>query len=127
MKFFRIYFALLLAIPACEPTDPMPVDLGYDFYPIGAGRFQVYSIDETIYSGSAEPLHSIYQLKVQVKDSFPNEDGTMTYILSRMRRVNNEAVWEDSGTWSARISGPELIVNEGNISYVKLVFPPRAG
>lgn len=114
-------------MPGCDGDASQPLELGLDYFPLDAGTYQVFQVEETRYQGIGDPVTEVYQIKVQVKDSFPNADGTFTYVLARSKRAAPTDTWENFETWSARISNQELVVNEGNTSFVKLVFPLRNG
>jgi hypothetical protein len=127
LKHFPKYFALLLLFAGCGSGDPKPVDIGSDYFPLQTGRYQVYAVSEKHYSEGKEPTLSDYQLKVEVTDSFPNPGGGYTYVLNRSKRMDASEEWAVLDTWSARKTDAELVVNEENISYLKLVFPVKKG
>ena len=128
MKQFSTYLLVFcILVLGCSPEEPVPVDLGLGYFPLRIGVFQVYQVEEKRYSGSGEPVIETYQIKVEVNDSFPNCDETFTYVLARLRRATAADSWENFETWSARINHQELVVNEGNSSFVKLAFPLKNG
>jgi hypothetical protein len=64
-----------------------------------------------------------FQLRLLVTDSLKNAEGEYTYVIHRYTRLNDNSAWIELDTWSARITANAAIVAEGNISYVKLIFP----
>ncbi len=84
-------------------------------------------MNETIYHSGEAPVTRAYQLRLQVVDSFPNPDGTHTYVISRTERDSENESWESAGRWSAILTDRELTVREGNTPFVKLIFPLRKG
>lgn len=87
----------------------------------------IYNVEETRYSEVAPVQKSNYQLRVSVIDSFPNDEGTFTYVWARSKRSSTSAQWQNIDTWSARPSATEIVINEQNISFVKLSFPVKDG
>lgn len=125
LKYFYGFLAIVTFIlPGCEP-DETPTVKEIDYFSFNAGAFQVYSISETVYNELKDPEMLSYQLKVQLVDSFPNAENGYTYVLSRMRRDQDAGDWENLDTWSVRTTERELIVNEGNLAFVKLMTPAR--
>ena len=118
---------LCVLVLGCDREESVPLELGLDYFPLNGGAYQVFQVEETRYSGMGDPATEIYQIKVQVKDSFPNSDGTFTYVLARYKRAASPDTWVNFETWSARINEHEVVVNEGNTSFVKLAFPLRNG
>lgn len=128
MKHFPKYFAVFLGLlTGCGPEEPARVDIGLEYFPLKGGIFHVYDVEETTYSGAVEPETTVYQVRVEVTDSFPNADNTFTYVLFRSKRLSPADAWEAIDTWSARIENDQVVVSEGNISYVRLAFPLRKG
>lgn len=126
--FLKYFFFVMVVAAACnDDSDSIITESGLDYFPLQTGNYYIYNIDETIYSEVAPVQNKIYQMKVEVMDSFPTPDGTYTYVLSRMTRDNETDVWLDLDTWSTRANNLELVVNEGNTPYLKLVFPLHEG
>lgn len=128
MKHFIKYFAgLLILAGACDSDEQKPIDIGVDYFPLGKGVYQIYKIDETIYSIGAAPENLNYELMVEIVDSFPNPEGNYTYVIHRKKRQGSSSPWQDLDTWSARGTDRELVATEGNTSFLKLTFPLRKG
>lgn len=129
MKIFNKYFAFLLLITACEPEagEEIPTG-GMDYFPLSVGYFQIYNVNEITYQQGTEPDTAWYELKVQVVDSFANTTGGTTYVLYRSVRDDENDEWSFRETWSARLEeGRNVVVSEGNISYVVLRLPANPG
>jgi hypothetical protein len=120
-----IYWSLLFFLLACSQEDN--VDSVFlrdqDYLPLAVGHFQVYSVNETIYSNGPEGQLSTYQVKIEITDSLQVSEGVFLYFLQRASRNDQEDEWTPKNTWSARFSDREAIVQEGNIAFVKLVIP----
>jgi hypothetical protein len=125
--FLRYFIAFALFNTACDNGDPKPVDSGQEYFPLITGNYYVYDVVEIVYSEVAPTKNLVYQLKVEVSDSFPNGEGDHTYVLSRSTRNNETDAWKDLDTWSVRSNDREVILNEGNVSFVRIAFPLKAG
>jgi hypothetical protein len=116
----------MLLAASCGKDEFTIADIGSNYFPLRTGYYQTYNISETIYSEVAPPENRTYQLRVEVADSLPNtHDGGYTYVLHRSTRTGEQSLWQDLDTWSVRRSDRELVVNEGNRSFLKLAFPVR--
>jgi hypothetical protein len=125
--FLKYFIALALLTTACDPEDSKPTDSGLAYFPLQTGNFYVYDVEETVYSEVAPTKNLQYQLKIEVTDSFPNTEGGYTYVLNRTKRTDANEAWVDLDTWSVRSNDREVILNEGNISFVRISFPIVSG
>lgn len=125
MKHFLKYFIGIIAIAAvsCDSSnEPILSETGKDYYPLQKNLFQIYDVSEIRYQlGIPETL--AYELKTLVADSFLTVDGDVEYVIYRSQRNSGETEWTYLDTWSARINNQEAIMNEENISYLKIKFP----
>jgi hypothetical protein len=120
-RIFR--FVIVAAILfSCEGNEERPGISMEDFFPLKKGLYFLYDVDETQISLNVE-THSVYQMKVAVSDSFKNEVGGYTYVVSRFKRTNATSPWTPLETWSAHQSNEMLVIKEGNTSYVALASP----
>lgn len=102
-----------------EPNDSR---LGFTFFPLQSGSYNVYEVEKTEYKFSGEIEVTSFLLKEAVVDSFPNDDESYTYVLHRSTK-SNSSDWKLDSVWSARKSNHQAIVVENNVPYVKMVFP----
>lgn len=114
-----VLFAFLLA---CSPKEPAPMPTVVDYMPLRKGLYQIYAVDSTVIKENAETTFS-YELRTEVVDSFPNTAGGYTYLIQRSKRIPPSTGWTGLATWSARVNTIESVVNEGNISFVKMAGP----
>jgi hypothetical protein len=49
--------------------------------------------------------------------------GTVKYVLQRAKRAGDAEEWSSIETWSIEQSNGQLIANESNVNYIKMVFP----
>jgi hypothetical protein len=126
LKHFVKYLGgLLILAAACTSDEFTPADRGLDYFPLKIGFYQIYKVDSTGYSEVSVPKTLAYELMTEVTDSFPNSEGSFTYVISRYKRSDSSSPWLDFDTWSARINDREVVVSEGNIPYIKLTFPVK--
>lgn len=126
MKYFVKFLMVLALIAGCEGEETTLRDSGSAYFPLNKGIYQVYSITETLYSGSNTPERSTYELMTEVVDSIVSAGGYL-YVINRSRRQSETAPWEPLDTWSGRKNSREAIVSEGNTPFLKVIFPVREG
>ena len=103
-----------------EPADP---DFQFEYFGLQTGRYIVYEVDSSYFRQNVKyPVH--FFLKSTVSKTFINAEGGLSYEISIQKRVNETDSWKPYGTHQARISNGMGIYTEGNVSYVKLLFPP---
>ncbi len=125
MKHFLKYliFCTALAAVSCDSSDEDPsVDNSKLYLPLKPGQFQIYDVSEIVYTlGVPETLR--YELKTVITDSFPNSEGRFTYVMQRSKRNEGEQNFKPLDTWSVRPGIHEIVVQEENISFVKIKLP----
>lgn len=122
MKYFAKYLAFFALLAGCHSDDGVVRDTGAGYFPLKKGLYQIYSVQETRYSGAQEENLN-YELLTAVVDSFPSVDGQYTYVIHRSRRTAETDAWTLAETWSARKAHSEVIVSEGSTPFVKIKFP----
>lgn len=125
MKHFLKYLlvSITIAVVSCDSSDEnRPSISGKDYFPLQKGLFQIYDVEEIVYTlGVPETLR--YELKTVMTDSFPNAAGGYTYVIQRSKRNEGVEDFSPLNTWSARIDGREAVMQEENISFVKIKLP----
>ncbi len=129
MRHFLRYLVgmMVVMVVSCDsPEQPGPVDIGQDYFPLQKGLYQVFDVSEIQYVlGVPETIQ--YQLKTHVIDSFLSLEGDYRYVIHRSRRNSALDSWDYVDTWSAQANNHEALMNEGNTSFLKLVFPVAQG
>lgn len=120
------YIAIAFLI-GCSPDEPVTPLNELNYFPLRVGDFRVYKIDETKITPYDVAEKFNYEIKTVVSDSFLNNAGTYSYIIQRYKRAMTSPNWQSLDTWTARMDELEVVVNEGNIPYLKIQFPLVAG
>jgi hypothetical protein len=115
-----------VAFAGCDQEDSLKLDSGAAYFPLKKGVYQVYGVNEVHYSATAQPEEFVYELRSEVIDSFPSTAGDYTYVIERSTRLSAAQPWQVAETWSARKDKSQVVVSEGNTSFVKISFPVRA-
>ncbi|MFZ1806859.1 MAG: hypothetical protein WAU36_06550 [Cyclobacteriaceae bacterium] len=124
------YLSFLLFVVlfwACSEDPELISQKDTDYFPIQVGAYFVYDIQETKYTPIEGQKDFLYQSKILVTDSFRNNAGGTTYVIKRSTKNDGESEFEYLDTWSVRIDISQVVVSEGNTSFVKLAFPLSAG
>lgn len=124
MKLFISW--LLLALVACESHTSFPKIDSSGYYPIQKGSQWTYTVSETQFSAVTGQTISTYDLKVVVSDTLVTS-GEVIYTLQRSRRADDTQPYVVIETWSVRKSDFAIIVQQGNIPYLKLSLPLSTG
>lgn len=123
---YLIGMMVVMVISCDSPEQPGPVDIGLDYFPLQKGLYQVFDVSEIKYElGVPETI--TYQLKTHVVDSFLSLEGDYRYVIHRSRRNSELESWDYVETWSGQTNNHEALMNEGNTSFLKLVFPIAQG
>ena len=117
------FLVIVLVTFSCSEVEQVPPDMGFDYFPLQAGNYSLYQVEEVTGLGSAVTQVS-YEIRATVTDSTINEKGEVTYFMVREKRTGSSGNWENLDTWSAKVINGRVIQNEGNVLYVKLIFPP---
>lgn len=119
------WFSLLFGTMACVPDNEVSIVSGKEYFPLVVGDYRIYHVEETQVTPFNVEENFSYDLKTVVTDSFRNATGDYTYMITRFKRSNAAESWNSFDTWTARKTDQELVVSEGNVPFVKLVFPAQ--
>lgn len=124
MKQFVKYLLVgLIALNACTESVPSKQANGTAYFPLHKGFYQIYLVEENIYT-ELNPVESFtYELKTEVIDSFPNGEGDITYVIHQSKRSTESDLWIFEVAWSARVNEQRAVVTEGNVSFIQISFP----
>jgi hypothetical protein len=123
-----IYLLILLVAAvtfACHTSNLEPEDsyAGYDYYPLDTGRYVIYDVIDTSYTGS-DTVISNYQLKEILEDTL-HFGGQVWYRVFRFKRNTSADAWpsQPDSVWSVCNTGQQIVKDENNNKYIKLSFP----
>jgi len=108
---------------SCSETEQIAPDLGLDYYPMRVGNYAIYEVMEKSVVQSITTENS-YALKVTYSDSIRNDNGEVTYIILREKKNSGSTTWQALDTWSVKRINNQILQNESNVVYVKLILPP---
>jgi len=114
---------MALALHGCGDDESVQPKSDLEYFPLQTGFYQIYTIDETIYTELDPPQEFSYELKTQVVDSFPNLEGGITYVIYRSTRATGNDPWVFQESWSARADAQHIVLTEGNVSYIRIALP----
>jgi hypothetical protein len=131
---FRMPFLLFLSLSitvffgACSNEEGAPADMFYEYFPDTPGHFVVYNVDSVVYDDfTGQTLTYNYQVKELIESRFLDGEGKESIRLERFIRQNPQEPWEIKNIWQARVLAGRAEKTEENITYIKMVFPPRLG
>lgn len=127
MRKYLAFFLFAICFWKCSSDGELFRKNDAEFFPLSIGSFYVYDIEETRYSVVTGQEDFAYQLKMTVTDSFTNNAGGISYVIQRSTRENENSSFEYLDTWSVRVEATQVVVNEGNIPFVRLAFPVVVG
>lgn len=125
MRVTRIILLFFLLF-GCQSRDILPKRTGKEYVPIRVGAFWEYVVTETTISAVDGQVNVLSELRFDVIDSLINA-GEATYILEQKTRAAGATDWTVGETWSVRINEFQRVQQEGNIPYLKMLFPLSEG
>ncbi|HWB62353.1 MAG TPA: hypothetical protein VG603_02500 [Chitinophagales bacterium] len=133
LKGFALFVAVcgLLGVFSCKKENPgLTLDYKYNYYPLDSGHYIIYDVDSIHYSynqGFFIRDTIRYQWMAIVTDTFYDNLGELSYKIEHLRRADSSAPWVYDRVWYATRSTTNLVAQEDDIRFIKLVFPPAAG
>jgi len=119
---------MILLVWACSTSDETPNNTGLNYFPLSVGNTWIYDVSEVVYDTLIQDKKLNYQEKHEIIDSYTNDLGESVYVIFISTRSIETAPWTYLKTWSAKISYlNEIIVNEENEPYLKILLPVSAG
>lgn len=131
LRSFIVAFAVVGLVVGCkreqEEAEPAATRQGHDFFPLETGRFVEYDVVETQHLLASSPVVKTSQLREVVKSVLTDASGQPAYRLERFRRDTDTQHWRLDSVWTARREAERAVKTEGNVAFVKLVFPTADG
>jgi len=134
-KFIWISIYLLLLI-GCSKDSPSTLDLkeASEYYPLKLGAWYIYDVDSISYNDFNESIDSLtYQVKEELTDTFYDLEGSLSYEITRYKRMGNDSViadnmpWGISDIWWVKNRNGNIERIEENNRYITLSNPILQG
>lgn len=129
------YLLIALLLGSCKKDEAdVPVISGKEYYPLEIGSFVVYEADSTVYTEiPKDTLHYSYQIKEKIEEKFTDAEGNESFRMNRYIKLYNPALpydsmsWTIKEAWMIKAESNRIVVQENNLSFVKLIFPCLKG
>jgi len=116
-----IFFTLLIQSCNSPGTDPVNP---YDYFPVEIGRYQIYQVDEAVYSaGQKIPVLKTWQEKNEIVRVNKDSSGKQIFIVSISIRKNASEYWIKNKEYSVSATPDKIVINLDNQLLTPLVFP----
>jgi hypothetical protein len=126
VKLNQPIWPFLLLLLACQSREVRPKVTGTEYFPLKTGGYWIYDVLETQIAQVGGQISVKYDLKMEIIDSLSSSDG-VTYVIQRLKRADALQPWISIDTWSARRDQFQAVMQEGNVPYVRLLFPLAEG
>ena len=105
------------------------INYQYNYYPLDTGHYVIYNVDSINYAFS-NPIYIrdtvTYQWMEKVTDTFYDNSNRLNYRIECYRRSDSSQPWISQViVWSAYLNTTYLELQEDNLPFVKLTFPPQ--
>tara|TARA_R110000737_G_C14518253_1_gene474904 strand:+ start:278 stop:991 length:714 start_codon:yes stop_codon:yes gene_type:complete len=121
---------IILFISCGKNEIEIPDDavFGYEYFPLEVGYEWVYAVDSVliIQGGTKNKVSSSF-IKEELIEILKDTETEKEYKIQRSYRKDSISQWRIRNIWTIRRDERRAIRNEGNISFVKLVFPAVDG
>ena len=124
-----LFVSCLVLIGSCKrDKSNYTINYQYQYYPLDSNHYITYRVDSVSYNyNNVSTRDTIsYDWKVLVSDStFYDNTQQLTNILECYRRPDSTYPWTIDRRWTANRTTSNLQVNEDDLRFIKLVFPPQ--
>lgn len=128
IKTFLFLFSLSCIISGCNTKiDDFKIDPEeYKFFPLKIGNTWKYKLDSIIYDNKGTIKKTVSNIIIEkITESFMDNEGETNYIIERTVFENGSV--NNINMLNAYINNNMAIRNEGNLKFIKLVFPVIKG
>lgn len=129
--FAFLLFCGIIFITGCKKkNDNSNYDFKYNYYPLDSNHSVTYHVDSISYSYSAPQYFRdtfSYDWRMVIGDTFYDNQNRLNYKIYCYRRADSTQPWNLDRLWSAYRTTTNLQINEDDLRFVKLVFPPSNG
>ena len=116
---------VVLFLLGCQtPDDGVGQGVGYSYFPLEAGRYAEYEVNELHYViTSSTPRATTYYLKEVCGQPYTGTTGIVQFPIERYKRGTPQANWVLDSVWTAYLLPDRAVRVENNTAFVKLAFP----
>jgi hypothetical protein len=113
---------MMLLLASCDkPEEHRPVP---DYFPITAGSYRIYAVQEAIYSsGTKEPKSASWFEKEEITYSQTDPNGVSECLISYSIRSKPTDYWQKTKEYKTFVSVDQVMQNRDNELITSLVFP----
>lgn len=140
LKCFKSLWLLVVSIvllSACntKTLEPQVAAVGYDFYPLEVGLYQIYKVEDVRRPVVGPIVNLNYLLKEVIVDTFSSGERTKNWRIERYTFPDTSASlanqsqlnWQLDSVWYVYQTPNAVVKVENNIAFTKLIFPVREG
>lgn len=126
-----ILAALALTGYSCDKkeTEPLDLELGYEYYPLQVGQIREFAVDSILFdpalNGTQIDTNSWF-IRESITDSFPAQDGLIWYRIERFQRQSESLPWQIGKVYAAARNKQQAYRTEDNLRFIKMTFPLQA-
>ena len=122
-----LFAASLLVIGSCKrESKNFAVNYQYNYYPLDSGHYVIYNVDSIQYNFNGIQTYDTitYQEMQVITDTFYDNQNRLNHYVDNYRRTDSTQPWVFDRRWYALLTTTNLQLNEDDLRFVKLVFPP---
>lgn len=118
-----------LCLTSCKKEQGTTTATGYaDYFPLKAGHSVTYAVDSTVWDDfDCSTRRDTVWMRYTVADSFTDAEGRVSYPINIDQRAADTLPWSPQRTIYATSTGQRLEVVDGNLRFIKLIFPVVEG
>lgn len=116
---------IVLLVAGCTTPDVVDQEVaGYTYFPLEAGRYIEYEINEVQYTvTSSTPKTITYFLKEVCGQPYAGLTGVQQFPIERYKKGTLAANWTLDSVWTAYRLPDRAVRVENNTAFVKITFP----
>jgi hypothetical protein len=127
---FRLaaFLFLLILISSCKnKKEVYSPDYQYAYAPMDSGHYVIYDVDSIYYPGNGSGINDTvhYQWMQVIGDTFYDNTNDLNRRMVCYRRADANSPWVFNRQWSCKRTTTNYQLNEDDLRYIKLVFPPQ--
>ena len=118
-----ILVAVGVTFASCKKDTTQPVDLGYEYFPTGLGKWIEYQVDSTWYDEFNSIAGTVsYRMRETIFENFTDPEGR---TAQRIRRqvLDTAGVWHTRDIWWQVRDNHAAEKTEENLRRLKLSYP----